>query len=58
MSTKEKVDLLLSKWLSRKLMVFIIASIALFFGSLESSDWVIVATVYIAMEGTTNIVED
>ena len=38
-------------------MVFIIASIALFFGSLESSDWVIVATVYIAMEGTTNIVE-
>ena len=57
MSTKEKVDLLLSKWLSRKLMVFIIASIALFFGSLESSDWVIVATVYIAMEGTTNIVE-
>jgi hypothetical protein len=57
MSTKEKVDLLLSKWLSRKLMVFIIASVALFFGNLESSDWVIVATVYIAMEGTTNIVE-
>ena len=57
MSTKEKVDLLLSKWLSRKLMVFIIASAALFFGNLESSDWVIVATVYIAMEGTTNIVE-
>jgi len=57
MSTKEKVDLLLSKWLSRKLMAFIIASAALFFGNLESSDWVIVATVYIAMEGTTNIVE-
>jgi len=57
MSTKEKVDLLLSKWLSRKLMVFLIASVALFFGNLESSDWVIVATTYIAMEGTTSIVE-
>ena len=38
-------------------MVFIVASTALFFGNLESADWVIVATVYITMEGTTNIVE-
>jgi len=57
MSTKEKVDLLLSKWVSRKLMVFIIASAGLFFGNLESNDWVIVATAYIAIEGTTSIVE-
>jgi hypothetical protein len=57
MSTKEKVDLLLSKWVSRKLMVFIIASVGLFFGNLDSSDWVIVATAYIAIEGTTSIVE-
>jgi hypothetical protein len=57
MSTKEKVDLLLSKWVSRKLMVFIIASFGLFFGNLESNDWVIVATAYIAIEGTTSIVE-
>lgn len=57
MSTKEKVDLLLSKWVSRKLMVFIVASFGLFVGNLDSSDWVIVATAYIAIEGTTNIVE-
>lgn len=57
MSTKEKVDLLLSKWVSRKLMVFAMASIGLFVGNLDSNDWVIVATAYIAIEGTTGIVE-
>jgi hypothetical protein len=57
MSTKEKVDLLLSKWVSRKLTVFVIASIGLFTGSITSTDWVIVATSYITIEGVTNIVE-
>jgi len=57
MSTKEKVDLFLNKWVSRKLTVFVIASIGLFSGSLTSTDWVIVATSYITIEGVTNIVE-
>jgi hypothetical protein len=35
MSTKEKVDLFLSRWVSRKLMVFAIGSVALFSGSIE-----------------------
>lgn len=56
MSTKEKVDLLLSKWVSRKLMVFATASIGLFFGNLQSSDWVIVATAYIGIQGFTDII--
>jgi hypothetical protein len=57
MSRKEKIDLLLSKWLSRKLTVFIIASAGLFSGNITSTDWVIIATSYITIEGVTNIVE-
>jgi hypothetical protein len=57
MSNKEKVDLFLKKWVSRKLMVFAIASVALFTGSIESNDWVIVATAYISLQGVTDIVQ-
>jgi hypothetical protein len=57
MSSKEKVDLFLKKWVSRKLMVFAIASVALFSGSIESNDWVIVATAYISLQGVTDIVQ-
>ena len=57
MSSKEKIDFILSKWLSRKLTVFVIASIGLFFGVITSTDWVIVSTSYITIEGVTNIVE-
>jgi hypothetical protein len=57
MSKKEKIDLFLSKWVSRKLMAFGIASIALFSGNIQSSDWVIVAAAYISLQGVTDIVE-
>jgi hypothetical protein len=57
MSTREKIDRYLSKWVSRKLTVFVVASAGLFAGNIDSSDWVIVATAYIAIEGATNIVE-
>jgi hypothetical protein len=57
MSTKEKVDLFLNKWVSRKLTVFVIASVGLFTASITSTDWVIIATSYITIEGVTNIVE-
>ena len=57
MSRKEKIDLFLSKWVSRKLTVFVIASIGLFSGNLTSTDWVIIGTSYITIEGVTNIVE-
>ncbi len=55
--SKEQIDILLSKWISRKLLVFLVACGGLFAGSLTSSDWVIIATVYIGIEGATNIVE-
>jgi len=57
MSSREKIDLYLKKWISRKLTVFIIASVGLFSGVITSTDWVIVATSYITIEGVTNIVE-
>lgn len=57
MSRTEKVDLYLKKWVSRKLTVFVIASAGLFSGVIASTDWVIVATSYITIEGVTNIVE-
>jgi hypothetical protein len=57
MSRKEKIDLFLSKWVSRKLTVFVVASAGLFSGVITSTDWVIIATSYITIEGVTNIVE-
>jgi hypothetical protein len=57
MSTRQKIDLFLSKWISRKLTVFVVASWGLFSGVITSTDWVIIATSYITIEGVTNIVE-
>lgn len=57
MSTREKIDFYLNKWVSRKLTVFVVGSVGLFYGKLTSSDWVIIAATYIAIEGATTIVE-
>lgn len=57
MSRKEKIDYFLRKWVSRKLTVFAIASVALFTANIESGDWVVVATAYISLQGITDIVE-
>ena len=57
MSTREKIDFYLNKWVSRKLTVFVVGSVGLFSGKLTSSDWVIIAATYIAIEGATTIVE-
>jgi len=54
--SREQFDIILSKWISRKLLVFLIACIGLFNQTLTSSDWVVIATAYIGIEGFTNIV--
>jgi len=54
--SKEQLDILLNKWISRKLSVFIVACGGLFSGYLTSSDWVIIATAYIGIQGFTDIV--
>ena len=53
---RQKIDALLSKWVSRKLMVFVVASFGLFSGTLQSSDWTILATAYVGMVGFYEIV--
>ena len=54
--SKEQLDILISKWVSRKLLVFTVACSGLFSGYLTSSDWVIIATAYIGIQGFTDIV--
>jgi hypothetical protein len=54
---KEKIDQLLNKVISRKLMVFIVACVGLFSGTLTSYDWVIIATAYIGIQGFSDIVD-
>lgn len=46
-----KVDTTLNKWLSRKLMVFVIATILISLGKIESSDWTYIAIAYVVMQG-------
>ena len=53
---KQKIDAILSKWVSRKLMVFVVASFGLFSGTLNSGDWTILATAYVGVVGFTEIV--
>jgi len=57
MSRQEIIDKMQSKWISRKLLVFIVASVALFKGKVLSEDWVIISSIYISLEGATTIVE-
>ena len=52
------LDVLVNKWISRKLLVFLVASIGLFTNNITSSDWVIVATVYISVQSITDSVNE
>lgn len=50
------LDKILEKIISRKLMVFVIACIGLFIGNLTSTDWVIIATAYVSIQGFTDMI--
>ena len=56
MSRIELVDKYMKKWISRKLLVFIIATIGMFFGLITSTDWVIISTAYITIQGASDVV--
>jgi hypothetical protein len=58
MSRQEYVDKYLSKFISRKLIVFGIGSIALFTGNLTGDNWVVIATAYVSIEGFTSIIKE
>ena len=55
--SKEKLDLLLNRWISRKLLVFIVASFGLFFTSIDSQDWTTIAITYIGSQAVVDMVE-
>lgn len=53
---KPFLDKVLSKYVSRKLMVFAVACFGLFSGTLTSTDFVTIATVYIGTQGVIDAV--
>ena len=46
-----KLDTILNKWASRKLMVFFIATLLISFNKIESADWTYIAIAYIVVQG-------
>ena len=56
-SAGQRIDKFLNNWISRKLLVLIIASVGLFDGKLDGDNWTIVATGYVAIQGFADIVE-
>lgn len=50
------LDKILEKVISRKLIVFIVACFGLFIGNITSTDWVIIATAYVSIQGFTDII--
>jgi len=55
--SKEQFDILISKWISRKLLVFAVASIGMFLGYVTSEDWAAIGTAYVGLESFITIVE-
>jgi len=53
---KARIDQILNKWLSRKLLVFVISAAALFTGKVDGDSWVIIAAAYIGTEGVIDAV--
>tara|TARA_R110001632_G_scaffold174509_1_gene294081 strand:- start:158 stop:337 length:180 start_codon:yes stop_codon:yes gene_type:complete len=53
---RQRLDKFINNYLSRKLMVFFIASIGLFSGTLVSGDWVTIAAVYIGTQGVIDAI--
>ena len=51
LESKALIDVVLEKLLSRKLLVFITATYLIAVGKLASSDWTMVAALYIGMQG-------
>tara|TARA_R110000796_G_scaffold8353_1_gene27562 strand:+ start:32 stop:214 length:183 start_codon:yes stop_codon:yes gene_type:complete len=53
---KAKLDKLLDKRISKKLSVFIVATVLIALGQLTSGDWVTISVVYIGTQGVIDAV--
>jgi hypothetical protein len=58
MNKRGKLDIYLGKLMSRKLLAVFIATIGLFTSHVSDNNWIIMMTVYISVEGATNIVRE
>tara|TARA_R110002153_G_C13310292_1_gene496347 strand:- start:2285 stop:2479 length:195 start_codon:yes stop_codon:yes gene_type:complete len=56
MSTKQRLDYYLSKFVSRKLMVLIISVVALFTGSITGDNFIVISTAYIGGQSVVDAV--
>lgn len=57
MSRREIIDRYIGKILSRKLLVFIITTIGLFLGNIQSGDFVIIAGMYVGTLGAIEAIQ-
>ena len=48
--SRKNLDTLINKWISGKLFVFLTATILLWLADLESSDWTLIAVVYLGSQ--------
>jgi hypothetical protein len=51
-----KIDNLLGKWASRKLLVFVIATTLSFAGNITSADWTYIAVAYIGSQAAVDLI--
>ena len=48
---RARIDQFLNSWVSKKLSVFVVATILALSGKLTSSDWVTISSIYIGTQG-------
>jgi hypothetical protein len=54
---KHGLDRVLDKFVSRKLLVWIISTIFMYMAKIESSDWVMISMVYLGSQGALDVAE-
>jgi len=55
--SKEQFDKILSKWISRKLLVWIFATIFVTFKIITSTDWLVISSIYLGTETALSVIE-
>lgn len=54
---KAKIDKLLNRFISKKLMVFLIATIFIFVGKIDPINWVNLSMVYISSQAAVDLMK-
>lgn len=53
---KARIDAFLNSWISKKLIVFVVACFGMFSGTITDSEWTNIALMYIGTQGAVDIV--